>query len=557
MNKLLTILGLALLLPLAGCNVRTGKQAKAMEAYHAVLLNEMTFCDVSYPQNQHYTLKDKFSDWDSDYGDPPFVERFAVVDMDGDGIPEVVLQFANLQGDLAVLHYEDGTVYGFNFGYRSGLYDVKEDGIHFGSSGAADNGYYRLAFNKDKYENIALAHTASGKDANGNYVVTCYIGEKEVTEEEYELFAEQLSKKKSATWYDFTGENIASLFPSKKVGSNTPEETLADVSEGTLSNLSEESPQYNPEALRQQLTKNGEKVKKLELIVTHNGQVYSQLASGPLAERGWHSVRGYGGLAVIGNYIIYVVKNDNHTRELYRSDLQGGNETLIYSGIEYNYIWVVGDKIIFRIENEVSDDNLTFKNVFCYDPNTATTLRLSRETLDRYFVLPISFDDQYIYYAKLSTENDWRVRPDGTEDEELPFRLTRAHIVEGDDYYVIDYGEFADSPTGIGRYGIHDDRQIGDFIIEHGWLIRIENGRAYYGYENGIFAMSMSNGEVVKLADIAPGESWHGLGFDISCIIGDNLYFNTETNDVRKLYKVPLNGGEMEYQGVEWSFVAI
>jgi hypothetical protein len=361
---------------------------------------------------------------------------------------------------------------------------------------------------------------------------------------------------------NFSGKKASEAFPSKQAESETPDELLAaDTQSAEMQSdemQSDEAQSDSQEALLQRLTKNKGKEKSLELIAVHDGRVYSQLAWGSLSERGWQYVRGCEGLVIIGNSIIFMAKNEEHTKELYRTDLQGGNETLIYSGIDYNYVWIMGDRIIFRTENEVSDDNVTFKSVFCYDPATSVTTRLSKETIDEYFVVPISFDDNYVYYAKMSSGNDWRVRWDGTSDEELPFQLMRTHLVEGDVYYAVSYGEFADAPIGIEKFPINNNGQYGAFYIDHGWLIRIENGWAYYGYETGVFKMSMNNGDKVKLADLAPGETWHALGFKTSCIIGDDLYFNTEIADNQygsyKLYKVPLNGGEMEFLDVAWEF---
>ena len=334
---------------------------------------------------------------------------------------------------------------------------------------------------------------------------------------------------------------------------------------GQQSKATEDSPpeislemlQENPQEYILQLNKNRHKVKKLELIVGHNGVIYSQLAWGSLQEKGWRYVRGYGGLAIIDNSIIYMVITDTHTRELYCSDLDGGNETLIFSGINYDYVWIVGDRVLFASENEVTNQ-VSYRNVFCYDPSTSLVTKLSKEPLDQYFVFPISFDNHFVYYAKLSSSNDWRVRWDGSSDQEVPFRLQPMHWIDGDDYYFLDSGEFADEPTGIERISMETHTTIGEYRIQHGWLIRIEDGWIYYGDTPGIFKMNAKTGDVVHLAELAPGETWHALGFYVSCIIDNTLYFNTEVPDgsygFYNLYQLPINGGEMEFLDVSWEF---
>lgn len=78
------------------------------------------------------------------------VEKFALIDLDHDGTPEVVL-WLNVGGNdslaFEILHYEDGVVYGFTFFYRA-FNDLKSDGTFTVSSGAGDWGFCTTQFVK-------------------------------------------------------------------------------------------------------------------------------------------------------------------------------------------------------------------------------------------------------------------------------------------------------------------------------------------------------------------------------------------------------------------------
>ena len=69
---------------------------------------------------------------------------FAVVDLDNDGLQEVVVDFSNYD-ERFVLRYHNDNVYGYGFGFRS-MSQISQDGICVGSSGAADTDYYRIQF---------------------------------------------------------------------------------------------------------------------------------------------------------------------------------------------------------------------------------------------------------------------------------------------------------------------------------------------------------------------------------------------------------------------------
>ena len=149
------------LLPVQPAPAQAAGSAVALEAYKAVLQNKMTF--YSTDDQKSYNLNE-FDYWSEQSKLPLKVVCFAVVDMDDDGIPEVVLELTSGFDDaFEVLHYEDGKVYGFNRSYR-GMTGLTSDGIYLGSNGAADGGLYKASIAKETYEQEALGYSESGAD---------------------------------------------------------------------------------------------------------------------------------------------------------------------------------------------------------------------------------------------------------------------------------------------------------------------------------------------------------------------------------------------------------
>lgn len=135
------------------------------------------------------------------------VGGFAVVDMDGDGTYEIILRImtnGNEQG-FAVLHYQNGDVYGYRFFSRE-FEDLKEDGTFFASDSAFNSEIRTVTFT----DGACVVNTLYKRDLkdgtkdefdffeNGN---SC-------TEEEFNEAFTLFSEKPSAEWFDLTEDNI-------------------------------------------------------------------------------------------------------------------------------------------------------------------------------------------------------------------------------------------------------------------------------------------------------------------------------------------------------------
>lgn len=123
--------------------------------------------------------------------------QFAVVDMDRDGMPEVVIY----TGDNVVLHYEDNTVYAHQFGSRQ-MQMIKIDGSYYGSNSAFGGVYLRIKFNGKTFTKETIGEY---DEQEGSYV----IQGKKVSKEEFDRLIAELTAPDEIDMVDLTQENIA------------------------------------------------------------------------------------------------------------------------------------------------------------------------------------------------------------------------------------------------------------------------------------------------------------------------------------------------------------
>ncbi len=89
----------------------------------------------------------------------------ALVDFDGDGQNEMVVSTTSQEVSYVVMHYSDGYVFAFNFGFRE-LECLKTDGSFIASNSAYETSYCRLRFSGGRCITIC---EASSDDANQIY----------------------------------------------------------------------------------------------------------------------------------------------------------------------------------------------------------------------------------------------------------------------------------------------------------------------------------------------------------------------------------------------------
>lgn len=132
------------------------------------------------------------------------IKRFALLDLDGDGADELVLNIDfSGEEEYVVLTCYDGTVYANQVVYR-GFLTPKADGTVAWSNGAFDNGYARFRF-----ENGVLVYDDFAVMIDNGSSVTYTLNGENVSEEDYNAFTAEQDAKDDLAWTDFTVEAVS------------------------------------------------------------------------------------------------------------------------------------------------------------------------------------------------------------------------------------------------------------------------------------------------------------------------------------------------------------
>jgi len=216
------LVSLLLALGMVGCSLVSGAETQespahgdAYDAFRSALLGEgerqiLCYLDgEASPRSVNITEVPDIFSLDSEYA---AVWQFSVVDLDGDGQSETVLQVIDAAGDMGgflVLRWEDGGVYGYPRSYRE-FESLKTDGTYgFSNPMGTEWGVCTVSFDRKEY---SVQPIFSGRtDSSGQEVGYSVYGQPG-TEEEYNAAADQQAKKPDAAWYEFTDENIRRIF---------------------------------------------------------------------------------------------------------------------------------------------------------------------------------------------------------------------------------------------------------------------------------------------------------------------------------------------------------
>ena len=191
MKRLLILLMALLLAALPGLAEETDRQTEANAAYASVLLNGEAWTPSG----------DVREDWNP--------VRFTVLDLDGDGVSEVILEVTEPEAFIILTGIK--SVIATEWPYR-GLLNLKDDGTFTFSSGAMDNGVAMLVYQGDfgaQWGYLPLAESVS--DADGAVTYWLDGGAEQTDEAGYLAFLAQQDAKLDALWYDYTEENVRML----------------------------------------------------------------------------------------------------------------------------------------------------------------------------------------------------------------------------------------------------------------------------------------------------------------------------------------------------------
>ena len=160
-----------------------------------ILFGDGRFYDVE--ENKEFSRATlQMTDCDTDSSTDVLWNEFLVADVDQDGAYELAVHMTGkdeeclMEYDVLMFHLLEGTVYAHPYSFRA-ITGVYENGVVLGSSGAADNVWYHIQYNKEDELQTVEA-----------YSETTYI-EGEGAQIHYYMDGEMVSE---GTFYEYIGE---------------------------------------------------------------------------------------------------------------------------------------------------------------------------------------------------------------------------------------------------------------------------------------------------------------------------------------------------------------
>lgn len=198
MKRLLAMLLVLMLLTLPALAEETDLQPIANQAYARVLLDGANYLPLTEDTRMP-------AEWNA--------ARFTVLDMDEDGVTEVVIELTEWEAFVVLTWGGGSEVYGGEIVYR-GLLDLKDDGTFTFSSGAMDNGVAELSFLSGGTDELQMGYLPLAEcrsEEDGSVSFWLDGGAERTDEAGYQAYIAQQSAKLDALWYDYTEENIRLL----------------------------------------------------------------------------------------------------------------------------------------------------------------------------------------------------------------------------------------------------------------------------------------------------------------------------------------------------------
>ena len=208
-----------IMLMLSGCptnnesNNSPPKHSMEMEAYKAVLKNNITFYDREEKENLLVSdiikINESLNNDDDNYYFN-IIMHFAILNVDGDEKPIVVLSFGEYKDYSLVLHYNDEIVYGdFNYIRQFNAGTLKTNGTYLETIDVGSYSYDKLQFTDGKLSSINISYHE--EDDKQNVSESFSIGDVKVSESEFEDYIDTLE---DVTWYELNQTNLETQFNS-------------------------------------------------------------------------------------------------------------------------------------------------------------------------------------------------------------------------------------------------------------------------------------------------------------------------------------------------------
>jgi len=173
-----------------------------MQTLKAVLLNETTLlCTDKSPYN---SLDHKWNGYLNElkYDTNPIITpQFAVADLDGDGVSEIVLAIENYNGFI-ILRYKENKVYGFIVSYRT-MYNLKMDGSFISSSGSSDSSMGKMFFIGDTFFQDDKIKSVGGIPTD-----SYFIHDIPINKDTFDKHLASFDDLPDVEWHDYSKEAI-------------------------------------------------------------------------------------------------------------------------------------------------------------------------------------------------------------------------------------------------------------------------------------------------------------------------------------------------------------
>lgn len=303
------------------------------------------------------------------------VSKYSVIDLNGDGAPELVLWLnrgTNEYVGFLVLYNKNTTVYAHLLYYRE-FCDLKEDGTFDFSSGVSNHGIGRIDFEGDTYTIRKLAYCESADNQNVSY----FLENKSVTKPAFDAYENAQNSKPDAVWVEHSIEaapgykqytpaieidtaNREYIMPMAMYGESQPGanfDRTANIHPGTGSEGYADGVGY----------------------ITFG--VCSDWKSSDYVSR-YYTYR----VTSAGGYIISVEEAETITRDMvlkkgkpYTGSLEGQHVCVVNN--RYYGITISGDTISASVGLYQTDAGGTGKGTYTYDPKTG---KMSITTIEKY-----------------------------------------------------------------------------------------------------------------------------------------------------------------------------
>ena len=198
----------------SGAASAQGREPTALDRYRGVLSGQDAFLYMDggdAPASLEISQVPALFSPDSSYA---AVGWFTVLDLDGDGTEETVLQItdaANDMGGYLVLRCQDEEVLGYPSGWRT-FWNLKTDGtFSYSQAGGSEDGLASIRFTEDGF--VLDKYLYGAGDCFQFYGF--YLDGQAISEAEYGQALLEQDEKPDAQWYEFTPENIDSLCPTQ------------------------------------------------------------------------------------------------------------------------------------------------------------------------------------------------------------------------------------------------------------------------------------------------------------------------------------------------------